>query len=65
MYAAALLLIWSSILGHWSLVPVIIGLIVTGEIALRIMTEEQFLRTRFSDYAAYAHKTKRIIPFLI
>jgi protein-S-isoprenylcysteine O-methyltransferase Ste14 len=65
MYAAALLLIWSSILGHLSLLTVVVGLMVTGVVAVRIVVEEQFLRTRFPDYAAYVHKTKRIIPFIL
>lgn len=65
MYAAALLLLWSSILGHWSLIPALVGLLVTGALLMRIAVEEQFLRTHFPGYAAYAHKTKRIVPFII
>ncbi len=65
MYAAALLLIWSSIFGHLSLVTVVIGLIVTGVIGVRIMTEDQFLLSRFPEYAEYSRTTKRIIPFII
>ena len=65
MYTFALLFVWTSILGHLSLITVAIGLIVTGVIAIRIVTEEQFLRARFPDYAEYSGKTKRIIPFII
>ncbi len=65
MYAAALLLSWSSILGHASLINAVIGVIVTGVIVIRIATEEQFLRTRYPDYAEYSRKTRRIIPFTI
>jgi protein-S-isoprenylcysteine O-methyltransferase Ste14 len=65
MYAAALLLIWSSIFGHLSLVTAIIGFIVTCVIAIRIVTEEQFLNTHFPEYAEYSRTTKRVIPFLI
>jgi protein-S-isoprenylcysteine O-methyltransferase Ste14 len=65
MYAAALLLIWSSVFGHLSLVTVIIGLIVTCVIAIRIVTEDQFLRLHFPEYAEYAHTTKLVIPLLI
>jgi len=65
MYAAALLLIWSSIFGHLSAVTAIIGLIVTCIIAIRIVTEEQYLSTRFPEYAEYSRITKRVIPFLI
>lgn len=65
MYAAALLLLWGSILGHFSMIPAIVGLVVTSAILLRIAVEEQFLRTHFPGYDAYAHKTKRLIPYLI
>ncbi|MEZ4678267.1 MAG: hypothetical protein R2932_29040 [Caldilineaceae bacterium] len=65
MYAAALLLLWASILGHWSLIPVIVGLLITCEVALRITVEEQLLRASFSDYTAYAQTTKRLIPFIL
>ena len=65
MYAAALLLIWSSVFGHLSLVTVIIGFIVTFVTAIRIVTEDRFLLTHFPEYAEYSRSTKRIIPFLI
>lgn len=65
MYTFALLFVWTSILGHLSLITVVIGLIVTGVIAVRIATEEQFLRARYPDYAEYSRKTRRIIPFII
>jgi protein-S-isoprenylcysteine O-methyltransferase Ste14 len=65
MYAAALLFLWVSILGHWSLINMVIGLVVTGFIAVRIVTEEQLLRSSYPEYIEYSKKTKRIIPYLI
>ncbi|MCB0035854.1 MAG: isoprenylcysteine carboxylmethyltransferase family protein [Anaerolineales bacterium] len=65
MYTAALMLIWSGVLSHWSLITAGIGLIVTAEVFIRVIVEEEFLRARFLDYAAYARKTKRIIPFVL
>lgn len=65
MYAAALLLIWSGILGHISPINLIIGAIITGVVAVRIVVEEQHLRTCFPDYAEYSQITKRIIPLVI
>lgn len=65
MYASALLLIWSTILGHWSIVNAVIGLIVISVIAIRITTEEQFLQASYPDYAEYSRNTKRLIPFII
>jgi protein-S-isoprenylcysteine O-methyltransferase Ste14 len=65
MYASALLLIWASILGHASPVTLAVGAIVTVIVAVRILAEEQLLRNQYPDYAAYAHRTKRIIPFVV
>lgn len=65
MYTSAWLLIWSSIAGHFSFRTMLIGLLVTGVVAIRCMTEEQLLRARYPDYAEYSRKTKRIIPFVI
>lgn len=65
MYAAALLLIWSGIWAHISPVNLVIGVIITGIVAVRIVIEEQYLHTRYPDYATYSHRTKRIIPLII
>jgi protein-S-isoprenylcysteine O-methyltransferase Ste14 len=65
MYASALLLLWSSILGHASLVNLVIGLVMTGILAIRMATEEGYLRARYPVYVEYARRTKRIIPFVI
>src|SRR3990170_4394469 len=60
MYAAALLLIWSGILGHLSIINIVIGMIAISVAAIRIVYEEQFLQAQYPDYAEYSHKTKRI-----
>ena len=65
MYAAAALFVWSSILGHWSLVNAAIGGVVLGNLALRITIEERLLRAHFADYAQYAQSTKCLVPFLL
>jgi len=65
MYASALLFVWSSILGHLSIVNAIIGLCLTSVIVIRIIVEEQFLRERYPNYNEYSFKTKRMIPFII
>ena len=62
MYAAALLLLWSGILSHLSLVNFLIGLVVTFTTAVRIVNEERLLTEHFPDYAQYAGKTKRLVP---
>ena len=37
--------------------------LLTVVLALKIRSEERFLRAEFSEYAAYAARTKRLIPF--
>jgi protein-S-isoprenylcysteine O-methyltransferase Ste14 len=65
MYAAALLLLWSSILGHFSAITIGVGVLVTIVAAIRIMTEDQQLLARFPDYAEYSRTTRRIVPFIL
>lgn len=65
MYAAALLLIWSGVGGHLSLVNLVIGVIVAGMVAVHIAVEEEYLRTGYPDYAAYSSRTRRVIPLII
>ena len=64
MYAGVLLLIWVSILGHLSLVGILIGLIVLTNIVLRVEAEESLLKSRYSEYADYMRQTKKLVPFL-
>ncbi len=64
MYASALAIIWSGILGHISLLNLIVGVIVTVVISIRIMVEEQYLRENYSEYVDFSRKTKLVIPFI-
>ena len=65
MYAAALLFLWASILGHWSLLNAAVGLAVTAGLSFRIVYEENILRQRVSGYAEYCRRTKRLVPYLL
>jgi protein-S-isoprenylcysteine O-methyltransferase Ste14 len=64
-YAAALLLIWAGVLSHLSVLSVVLGLVVAATAAVRIVCEERLLRERFPDYAAYAARTRRLVPFVV
>ncbi|MFH2054516.1 MAG: isoprenylcysteine carboxylmethyltransferase family protein [bacterium] len=64
MYAGALLLIWASIAGHWSLVNAVDGVIVSAVALYRVVLEEEALKEHYSDYAEYSLHTRRLIPFL-
>lgn len=65
MYAAALLVVWSSVLGHWSAVSAAIGGVVLALLVLRIAIEERLLRARYPDYTEYARSTRCLVPFLL
>ena len=65
MYASALVIIWSGILGHFSPVNFVIAVIVTVVVSIRIITEEQYLSEHYPAYVDYSCKTKSIIPFII
>jgi protein-S-isoprenylcysteine O-methyltransferase Ste14 len=68
IYAAALLIVWAGVLSH-PLEPVGLALaaVATLMTAVRIRSEEHYLRAEYqgdSGYDAYARRTKRLIPFV-
>jgi protein-S-isoprenylcysteine O-methyltransferase Ste14 len=67
IYAAVLLFTWSGVLGR-GVTPTTIDLslaaFATLMTAVRIQAEEQLLRRSMPEYAAYAARTKRLIPFV-
>ena len=64
MYAAALLFVWASVLGHVSTFTLAIGAIVTVIGVLRVFAEERLLREKYPDYIDYARLTKALVPFI-
>ena len=64
-FAGALLLIGSAVLSHISWLSLGTGLAVAGLVAVRIACEERLLRARFADYAAYAARTRRLVPLIL
>jgi protein-S-isoprenylcysteine O-methyltransferase Ste14 len=64
MYAGAMLLLWASVLGHWSLVCGALALMASAAVAVRIMDEERALRERFPEYSEYSRKTRRLVPYV-
>jgi protein-S-isoprenylcysteine O-methyltransferase len=64
MYAGAMLLLWSSILGHWSPFNAVLGLVGSIVVAIRITDEERALFAGFPEYAEYARRTKRLVPYV-
>lgn len=68
IYSAILLFLWSGVLSHGlDTVAIALAVLATLATAVRIASEERLLRAEFSGndgYDAYAHRTKRIIPFV-
>jgi len=65
MYAGALLVLWASIAGHFSLLHAGIGFVGTAAVLAKLCVEEQFLRASLPGYESYARSTKALIPFLL
>jgi protein-S-isoprenylcysteine O-methyltransferase Ste14 len=67
IYAAVLLFVWTGVLTQGA--PPTIGALVLAAIAtittaIRIHAEEELLLGSMPEYAAYAARTKRLIPFV-
>jgi protein-S-isoprenylcysteine O-methyltransferase Ste14 len=68
IYAAALLFIWAGILAHGAvptLLDLALGALATAMTLVRVLAEEQLLRAVMPEYAGYAARTKRFIPFVL
>ncbi len=65
IYAGAMLILWASVAGHFSLAGAGIGagafLFVLG----KIVHEERLLRASVPGYTEYARSTKALVPFVI
>lgn len=64
IYAAILLFIWTGVATNLSPVSVALGLIATAMLFLRMTFEELLIRQRYPEYADYARRTKRVVPYL-
>jgi len=65
MYAAALLLVWASVLGHLEWWTALVGVVVTCVAVIRVIAEERLLRARYPGYAQYAAATKALVPYIV
>jgi protein-S-isoprenylcysteine O-methyltransferase Ste14 len=65
IYAAVLWFTWTGALSHVSASNAGLAVLGTVGAAIRIMAEERFLRLQYPEYAAYAARTKRVVPFIL
>jgi protein-S-isoprenylcysteine O-methyltransferase Ste14 len=64
IYSSVCLFTWVSVAGHLSALSIGLALVVSLGTAIRIVAEENLLRARYPEYAAYASRTRRLVPFL-
>ena len=65
IYAAILLFVWAGVASHGSLGGVLLAIVASGATAVRMASEERLLIERYPEYAAYAARTKRLLPFVL
>ena len=65
IYAAILLFLLAGALSHPSITSAIFTTTAIVGTGMRITMEERLLRRRYPEYAAYAAKTARVVPFLV
>jgi protein-S-isoprenylcysteine O-methyltransferase Ste14 len=64
IYAAALYFLWAGIAVHLSVTHMIVALIATAGLAIRMVAEETLIVAKYPEYAAYASRTRRLVPFV-
>ncbi|HEY2896001.1 MAG TPA: isoprenylcysteine carboxylmethyltransferase family protein [Gemmatimonadaceae bacterium] len=68
IYASVLLFMWTGILAHGippTLLDLALGALATAMTIVRVLAEEELLRAAMPEYAEYASRTKRFIPFVL
>jgi protein-S-isoprenylcysteine O-methyltransferase Ste14 len=64
IYTAVCLFIWPAAIAHESWVAVGLAASLTVGAIVRLLCEESLLRVQYPEYAAYAARTTRMIPFV-
>ena len=57
-------MLWAGIAAHPSIAHACVALIATAGLAVRMLAEEALVVVRYQEYADYARRTRRIVPFL-
>jgi len=64
MYTAVLLISFALILSEWSWPRVCLGIILVGDLIVKLRYEERLLAKHFKSYQAYQHRTACLFPYL-
>ena len=65
IYVALWVFAWAGVADHLSVLTAAMGLVIAAGLFARMLLEEALLRERFPEYADYARRTKRIVPFVL
>jgi protein-S-isoprenylcysteine O-methyltransferase Ste14 len=65
IYVALWAFAWAGVADHLSVLTAAMGLVIAAGLFVRMLLEEGLLRERFPEYADYARRTKRIVPFVL
>jgi protein-S-isoprenylcysteine O-methyltransferase Ste14 len=65
IYASILYFLWAGVFSHLSVINLLLAAIGTVGVSVRIYAEEHFLMLQYPEYAGYATRIKRVIPFFI
>ena len=63
IYTSICLFTWAGVSAHLSSLSITLAIVFTAGAILRIFCEEKLLIAHYPEYAAYARRTKRMIPF--
>lgn len=64
MYTAVLIAFGALVIDSFTPLRAAIWIVLAIDLVFKIAAEEKILRERFPDYAEYARRTKRLIPFV-
>jgi protein-S-isoprenylcysteine O-methyltransferase Ste14 len=65
IYLAILVFVWAGVASRGAVLDALMAIVATAAIAVRIGTEEALVVGRYPEYADYARRTKRLIPFVL
>jgi len=65
IYTAILLFLWAGVASHGTILSLLTAIVATTATAVRLVAEEDLVVDRYPEYAAYAARTKRLIPFVL
>ena len=65
IYAAIFYFLIAGLIFHLATINIVLAVVAFAAIAVRIVSEEHLLIAQYPEYAAYAARTKRVIPFVL